>query len=363
MPELLEYLLYFATATLPEIGVVLFSALTLLFCIDSYRVHRQDYAILRRNGADALAFRESAAQGRSAFGRGVIAAIFLFLGLVAVRTPALIPLIIAPLVSFVLLAVVVLILGVLQILDRRDRRANIRDLLALRRAREANAAGIIAIDRHSVILQFNAAAERIFGYAAGEVIGTSMTELMPERFRDDHLRGMARAYASDTPGSRMNQVLDLPGLRKDGSEVPLHISLGETKGIAGKVFVALFTEELPGADKLAKDIDELRHDAQMERFQENIDLTERTRLITQSAKEAAEAAANAAEQASEKIATANRLAGEAATSLEAYLRLTETKRDEHDQEREDRANARDEREQDRQDKRDDRRDERERNRG
>lgn len=308
MPELLEYLLYFATATLPEIGVVLFSALTLLFCIDSYRVQRQDYAILRRNGADAFAFRESTAQGRSAFGRGVIAAIFLFLGLVAVRTPALIPLIIAPLVSFALLAVVVLILGVLQILDRRDRRANIKDLLNLRRAREANAAGIIAIDRHSVILQFNAAAERIFGYSADEVIGTSMTALMPERFRDDHLRGMARAYVSDTPGPRMNQVLDLPGLRKDGSEVPLHISLGETKGIAGKVFVALFTEAIPGSDKLAKDVDELRHDAQMGREAESEDATRHAETMAELSHntDVSTEARDAAQQTHDELTTALR---------------------------------------------------------
>ncbi len=331
MPELIEYLLYFATATLPEMGVVLFSALTLLFCIDSYRVQRQDYAILRRNGADAFAFRESTAQGRSALGRGVIAAIFLFLGVIAVRTPARIPLVIAPLVSFALLAVVVLILGVLQILDRRDRRANIKDLLDLRRARESSAAGIIAIDRHSVILQFNAAAERIFGYSADEVIGASMTALMPERYRDAHLRGIARAYTSATPGARMNQVLDLPGLRKDGSEVPLHITLSETTGVAGKVFVAIFTEEVPGSDKITKDVDELRHDAQMERVQENIVLTEQIRQLTQEAKEAAKAARDVANDANEKIAQTNRMASAAAQRVEDYMRQLEGERKEREE--------------------------------
>ncbi len=307
MPEQVEYLLYFATATIPEIAVVLVSILTLLFSADSYRVYRQDCAILKRNGGDTFAFRESASQGRSSLGRGVIAAIFLFLGVVAVLTPARIPLVIAPLVSFVLLAAVVLILGSLQILDRRDRRENIKDLLALRRARESSAAGIIAIDRHSVILQFNAASERIFGYTAAEVIGTSMTALIPERYRADHLRGMAHAYTSNEPGPRMNQVLDLPGLRKDGTEAPLHITLTETKGVTGKVFVAIFTEEIPGSDKLARGADELRHETQMTELLHNTE-------VTTEARDGALEAFHSANSANIKIAETNKVAGEAATA-------------------------------------------------
>jgi len=307
MPGRVEYLLYYATATIPEMGVVLFGAITLFLCADSFRVARQDRAILRRNGGDTFAFREAASQLRSSFGRGIIAAIFLFLGLIFLRVPARIPPTTAPLIAFALLTVVIVILLVLQVLDRRDRRENIRDLLALRRAREANAAGIIAIDQHSVILQFNAAAERIFGYAADEIIGTSMTALMPERFRDDHLRGMARAYASNEPGPRMNQVLDLPGLRKDGTEAPLHITLTETKGVTGKVFVAIFTEEIPGTDKLAKNADELRHDTQMTELLHNTE-------VTTEARDGALEAFHSANSANVKIAETNKVAGEAATA-------------------------------------------------
>ena len=331
MPEWIEYLLYYGTATIPEIAVALVSLITLFICADSYRVHREDLAIIRHNGGDSFAFRESATQGRSALGRGVIAGIFLFLGIVAAVTPAVVPLLPSSLLSFALLALVNFILAFLQWHDRRDRRENIKDLLALRRARESNAAGIIAIDRHSVILQFNAAAERIFGYTADETIGMSMTMLMPERFRADHLRGIARAYTSTTPGSRMNEVLDLPGLRKDGSEVPLHITLTETTGVAGKVFQAIFTEEIPGSDKVAKDVDELRHDAQMERAQENIEMTEQIRQLVQEAKEAAAAARDVAHDANEKIEQTNRMASAATQRLDSYVRQLEGERKERDQ--------------------------------
>ncbi len=346
MLERIEYLLYYATVTIPEIGLVLFSAVTLLLCIDSFRVGRQDRAILTRNGGDSFAFRESVAQLRSAFGRGAIAAILLFFGVVAVRTAALISPTWVAVISFGLLIGVSAILGSLQILDRRDRQANIRDLLALRRARESSAAGIISIDRHSVILQFNAAAERIFGYRADEVIGTSMTALMPERFRDDHLRGIARAYTSDKPGPSMNQVLDLPGLRKDGTEAPLHITLSETTGVAGKVFQAIFTEEIPGSDKLAKGVDELRHDAYMEAIHAN------TAITTEARNEAH--AANTANQKSaalndEEVARTSDAAKVEMEGLREYL----TMRDDRREDREDRADARSEKEQGRQNERDD----------
>ena len=45
---------------------------------------------------------------------------------------------------------------------------------------ESASDGVISADRHERILFFNRAAERIFGYAATEVIGKSVTMLMPE---------------------------------------------------------------------------------------------------------------------------------------------------------------------------------------
>jgi len=341
MSERVEYLLYFATATVPEFAVALFGVVTLALCVDSFRIAHQDRAILRRNGGDPFAFREAASQIRSSFGRGAIAFIFLFLGVVFLRTPPRIPPSFPSLIAFALLTAVILILLALQVFDRRDRRENIRDLLALRRARESSAAGIIVIDQHSVILQFNAAAERIFGYGADEVIGASMTRLIPERFRADHLRGMARATASDVPGPRMNQILDLPGLRKGGTEAALHITLSETKGVTGKVFVAIFTEEIPGADKLTRNPDELRHDTQMTELVHNTEISTEAR---DGALDAYHTANNMNEKllrVQQEIAETNRAAGRSADALRALLEEQESGRSNRQDEREVRQDARD----------------------
>src|SRR5215510_11315810 len=46
---------------------------------------------------------------------------------------------------------------------------------------------ILAIDEHQNIVQFNAAAEEIFGYAAESVLGKSVHMLLPGRFQETHL--------------------------------------------------------------------------------------------------------------------------------------------------------------------------------
>ncbi|MFN2576749.1 MAG: PAS domain S-box protein [Pyrinomonadaceae bacterium] len=85
---------------------------------------------------------------------------------------------------------------------------------------------IITIDEHSTMLFANAATERIFGYAQAELIGQSLTMLMPEHLRQLHRFGLARYLAT---GHRHIdwQAVPLTGIRKDGSEVPLEVSFGE----------------------------------------------------------------------------------------------------------------------------------------
>jgi len=83
---------------------------------------------------------------------------------------------------------------------------------------------IISADSHGNILLWNKTAETIFNYSADEVIGLPLTIIMPERFREAYDNGMHRAVskgALSTAGKRH----EVTGLRKDGSEVPIEISL------------------------------------------------------------------------------------------------------------------------------------------
>jgi len=85
---------------------------------------------------------------------------------------------------------------------------------------------IITIDVESTILFANHAAERIFGYSRDELIGQSLTMIMPEYLRHIHRAGLGRYLATGERHMAWEGV-QLPGLRKDGTEVPLELSFAE----------------------------------------------------------------------------------------------------------------------------------------
>ena len=75
-----------------------------------------------------------------------------------------------------------------------------------------------------VIVHVNNQAERLFGYSASEMIGGTIEMLMPQRFASAHVAHRS-AYVESPRVRPMGQGLDLFGLRKDGSEFPVEISL------------------------------------------------------------------------------------------------------------------------------------------
>lgn len=91
---------------------------------------------------------------------------------------------------------------------------------------EAALDAIFTIDEDSNILVVNPAVERIFGYPAADVTGKPLLMLMPERFRAQHRAAVKRLVATGRRGLPWGAV-ELPGLHKNGREVPLEISYGE----------------------------------------------------------------------------------------------------------------------------------------
>jgi diguanylate cyclase (GGDEF)-like protein/PAS domain S-box-containing protein len=83
---------------------------------------------------------------------------------------------------------------------------------------------IIAADSQGRILSWNTGAAAIFGYRAEEVVGQSLTLLMPSRYRDAHQHGLARLTATGETRV-LGHTVELHGRRKDGSEFPLELSL------------------------------------------------------------------------------------------------------------------------------------------
>lgn len=102
-----------------------------------------------------------------------------------------------------------------------DRRTLDADLAAV----VASATdAIVTADDRGRILSWNPAACRIFGYEEAEVLGRPLTLLMPERFREAHEAGLARVV--ETGETRViGRTVELAGLRRDGSEFPVELSL------------------------------------------------------------------------------------------------------------------------------------------
>ena len=100
---------------------------------------------------------------------------------------------------------------------------------------------IVTADSSGKIVKWNTGAERIFGYTADEAIGQPLTLLMPERFRDLHLKGIARVSAGGE--SRvMGKPVELFGLRKDGSVFPLELSVARWQVPQGNFFTGVMRD-------------------------------------------------------------------------------------------------------------------------
>ena len=106
--------------------------------------------------------------------------------------------------------------------ELREREENFRVLA------ETVGDGIVSADRHGHLLFFNRAVERMFGYAASELIGQPLTLLMPEPFHEAHRRGLER-YLATGEARLIGARIELAGRRKDGSEFPLELALGSWK--------------------------------------------------------------------------------------------------------------------------------------
>ncbi|MBI5409562.1 MAG: PAS domain S-box protein [Nitrospirae bacterium] len=97
---------------------------------------------------------------------------------------------------------------------------------------------IITINAHGNIVSWNRAAEYIFGYLYDEVNGRPLALLMPERFREFHQRGINRLQ-SGGEAILIGKTLELAGLRRNGEEFPLELSLAEWKTKQGDFFTGI----------------------------------------------------------------------------------------------------------------------------
>lgn len=87
---------------------------------------------------------------------------------------------------------------------------------------------IISADEKGEIIFVNRAAETMFGYKKEEILGKSLSILMPPRYQRAHKEGMARILAGGEPRI-IGKSVELVGLKKNGQEFPIELSLAMSK--------------------------------------------------------------------------------------------------------------------------------------
>ena len=104
------------------------------------------------------------------------------------------------------------------ITDRKQAQARFERIF------EQAADAIISIDKEHNIVLFNASAENVFGYSHQEILGQQLSQLLPERYRVVHHQ-LVEAFATSGDGNQHESRRRVSGLRKNGEEFPIDISI------------------------------------------------------------------------------------------------------------------------------------------
>ncbi|HET7876106.1 MAG TPA: PAS domain S-box protein [Methylomirabilota bacterium] len=126
---------------------------------------------------------------------------------------------------------------------RKRREAELRESLARHRAVLDTALdAIVTIDHAGRIVEFNPAAEKIFGYTRDEAVGGEMAErLIPPALRADHRHGLA-GYLSTGEGPLLNRRIEMTAMRKDGSLFPVELAVTRLGSADPPLFTAFLRD-------------------------------------------------------------------------------------------------------------------------
>lgn len=115
---------------------------------------------------------------------------------------------------------------------------------------ESAVEGILVVGQQGAIIRANPSIEKMFGYGKGELVHKKVEDLIPKTLRKSHKNHRAK-YAKQPKKRVMGKELDLWGLKKDGSQFPLEISLSPTK-IEGKPVTIAFARDITDLKKAEK---------------------------------------------------------------------------------------------------------------
>ena len=117
----------------------------------------------------------------------------------------------------------------------RDSEERIRAIL------QTAVEGIITIDERGTVESANPAAEKLFGYAASEIIGRNVSMLMPSPYREEHDSYLSR-YLQTGQAKIIGIGREVVGRRKDGTSFPMDLSVGEVRLAGRRMFTGILRD-------------------------------------------------------------------------------------------------------------------------
>ncbi len=98
--------------------------------------------------------------------------------------------------------------------------------------------GVVISDQNGIIISFNRAARRIFGYEESEAMGQNVSILMPMPYRAEH-DSYIRNYLDTGDAKIIGIGREVVGLKKNGQELPIDLAVSEVEVDGRKVFAAV----------------------------------------------------------------------------------------------------------------------------
>jgi PAS domain S-box-containing protein len=149
---------------------------------------------------------------------------------------------------------------------------------------EAIPDAVAAVNQQGVIIQINSQTEALFGYTRGELIGQRIEILVPERQRPHHDQHRDEFHRRPKI-RRMGSGLDLYGRRRDGSEVPVEISLSPVATGDGMIVLSVI-RDISDRKRIEEDLRRVNEELDRRKSRELRDSQNRLTLIMDSSQDA-----------------------------------------------------------------------------
>jgi len=133
-----------------------------------------------------------------------------------------------------------------------DKGDNLMEISILQGAVENANEAFVTIDQESMVIFFNRAAERMFGYQRCEVVGHDLAEILGPGCREGHQRAVA-AYVKTRKGKLIGHVSEFEAMRRNGEKFPASISFSVTE-VDGRCFFTGIVRELTETKALHEQI-------------------------------------------------------------------------------------------------------------